>query len=386
MIEILINTNKTKIKYLLALSLLFSLWSANTFGITIKDIDFDVGDDATSLVLYVNSICKFTVETESSSRLVLHIPDGQVSKSVELEGTGKSLIHSYSFSKSGDELLITINLCDGATNYKGYVRKNPQAIVFTIFGKPKTDYTNVEPKVVDPDKTLEVDTIVIDPGHGGHFTGAVGPEGTMEKDVNLDISLILKRMLEDELGMKVYLTREKDDHVTLKGRTDLANEVKADLFISVHNNAYYKRSAHGTETFFLAESSTDYERTVALRENEDFIIEDPSLDMSKLDDLTMILAQLTQNEFLQESSELAELVQEAMVKKLKLTDRGVKQAPFYVLVGSYCPAILVEIAFISNYDEEQLLLDPNFQNKAARAIFEGIKEYKKRQEKRLGLD
>lgn len=376
-----IDSVKTTI-YILAVLMIYQVCLA----FVVEGVDFETGADYTSIILETSEYTKFTVDVLSSTKLVLHIPGATLSGGMDSKGSGQSLIRDYSLRESGDELLVQLNLKEGATDFKGFCRKEPTSIVFTIYGKVEGDDFQEVVKDVNPDKTLEVDTIVIDPGHGGHFTGAVGPCGTMEKDVNLDISLILKRMLEDELGMDVYLTRDCDEHVTLKGRTDLANQVKADLFISIHNNAFHLRKAHGTETFFLAESSTDYERTVALRENEDFVLEDPTLDASKMDDLTFILAQITQNEFLQESSELAELVQEAMIDKLKLTDRGVKQAPFWVLVYSYCPAILVEIAFISNPDEEQLLLDSDFQEDSARAIFEGIKEYKKRQEKRLGLN
>jgi N-acetylmuramoyl-L-alanine amidase len=179
------------------------------------------------------------------------------------------------------------------------------------------------------------------------------------------------------------MTRIDDSHVYMRDRTGLANAVKADLFIDVHNNAVLNAKVGGTESYFLSESRSDWERAATIAENEDFLAENPNFS-ADAGSLNFILSMLAQNEFLQESSELAHLVQESMVRDLGLRDRGVKQAPFYVLVGCSMPSILVEIAFISNSAEEKLLTDPEWQEDAAGAIYKGIKAYKEAYEKNMG--
>jgi len=169
----------------------------------------------------------------------------------------------------------------------------------------------------------------------------------------------------------------------LEDRTGLANAVNADLFIDVHNNAVLNAKVGGTETYFLSESRNDWERAATIAENQDFLAENPNFAADP-GSLNFILSILAQNEYLQESSELAHSCQKQMVKELGLRDRGVKQAPFYVLVGCEMPSILVEIAFISNAAEEKLLTDPAWQRKAAEAIFAGIKAYKEAYEKNMG--
>lgn len=355
-------------------------------------------DDFDALIITLNQESEFGLGSTSSGGLRLSVADCILGDSVPEQGGGAGLIAGYSVSYYQDVLYMDISLIEGAGKYKGYLLSDPARIVIKIFPKGEVftgDYpSNIsteenvykyDPKEIIPDNDLAINTICIDPGHGGRFSGAVGPTGVMEKDVNLRISLKLKNYLEKELGVTVYLCRYDDSMVYLADRTGLANDVKADLFISIHNNAYYSSKANGTETFFLSESRTDDERAVAVRENEDFLMEDPNLSTSKLSDLEFILAAIAQNEFLEESSELAELVQQALIARLGSTDRGVKQAPFFVLVGCYMPAILVEGLFISNPEEEEKLNDPYWQDLIARAVYEGVAEFKKRQEKRMGI-
>jgi len=352
-----------------------------------------------AIILAINQKTKFALEPTSSGGLRLSIADCDLSASFPTSASGTGLIVGYKTSYYDGTLYIDIALDKRAGEYKGFLLDDPARILIKVFPKEVTSDSedspdisqeeNVykfDPKKIIPDDDLLIDTICIDPGHGGRFTGAVGPSGVEEKEVNLAIALKLKKYLEDKLGLDVYLTRYDDSMVYLADRTGLANYLKADLFISIHNNAYHSPKAHGTETFFLSESRTDEERAVAVRENEDFLLEDPNLSKSTLSDLEMILAAIAQNEFLEESSELAELVQQALIARLDSADRGVKQAPFYVLVGCYMPAILVEGLFVSNAEEEEKLNDPKWQDKIAYAIYEGVAEFKKRQEKRLGLD
>lgn len=226
-------------------------------------------------------------------------------------------------------------------------------------------------------------TIVLDPGHGGKEVGAVGAGGLMEKDVTLAICRRLASLLGSRLGARVVLTRSDDSVVTLDQRTALANQYKADLFLSVHLNASVQRVARGSETYFLSlEASDDLSRAAADRENASAA----SSSSNASSDLKLILWDLAQQEYLTESSRLAEIVQDEMNQATGVVGRGVKQAPFKVLVGATMPAALVEVGFISNPDEEAKLKDETFQTQVAETLLRAVERYKKEYETKLGIN
>jgi N-acetylmuramoyl-L-alanine amidase len=222
--------------------------------------------------------------------------------------------------------------------------------------------------------------IVIDPGHGGEDSGAVGRNGLIEKEVTLDIARKLQNLLQDAKNFPVVLTRDKDELIPLERRAEIANQNQADLFISIHANASKKRSARGSETYFLSAAKNEEARTAAALENSSLRFEQTSDSSRNSSDLDFILMDLVQNEFLTESSDLASIIQKHLKKELTLPDRGVNQAGFVVLNTVYMPAVLVETAFISNPEEEALLKSDSFRQKIAQAIFESIMEFKKKYE------
>jgi N-acetylmuramoyl-L-alanine amidase len=213
--------------------------------------------------------------------------------------------------------------------------------------------------------------VVIDAGHGGKDPGAIGPSGIMEKDVVLDIARRLRDLMRQERQWRVTLTRDTDVFIPLEERTALANAKGADLFVSIHANSAERPEAHGIETYFLDLASDEQSMRVAAREN--------ATTVSKVSDLQRILQDLQMTSKRNESSLLAGSVQQALVQVPKGgkngRDLGVKHAPFVVLMGAEMPSILVETGFISNPGEERKLADPKYRGQAARAIFEGIKEY-----------
>jgi len=218
-------------------------------------------------------------------------------------------------------------------------------------------------------------TVVIDPGHGGMETGAKGKFGNLEKDITLAISLKLKALIEKDMGFEVVLTRDRDVDVSIENRSATANNHKAGLFISIHANGSVQRNAAGSETFFLSLNATDEEtRRLAYLENNSSALQN-HIDPSSDDDLMMILWDMAQNAYIKESSRLAELVQGELDAMLGTRNRGIKQAPFKILTGVACPAILVEAAFISNPEEEQKLASDDFQSKVAEAIYRGLARY-----------
>jgi N-acetylmuramoyl-L-alanine amidase len=218
---------------------------------------------------------------------------------------------------------------------------------------------------------LRVGRIVIDAGHGGRDPGARGP-GYWEAALTLDIALRLEKLLTNEPGIEVVLTRRTDDYVGLQERTAIANREDADLFVSIHANASRNRSARGVESYLLNFASTPEAAAVAARENAS-----STLTMSHLNDL---VKQIALNSKLDESRDLAGHVQASLVRKLRAADEGmkdlgVKQAPFVVLVGASMPSVLVEVSFMTHRQEGRLLGTGPYRQRIAEAILDGVRGY-----------
>jgi N-acetylmuramoyl-L-alanine amidase len=224
-------------------------------------------------------------------------------------------------------------------------------------------------------------TIVLDAGHGGHDSGAVGPGGLMEKDLVLDVTRRVAKILEDKLDVKVRLSRDTDNFVALRDRTSFANRERADLFVSIHANAHRVAASEGVEVYFLSSEATDSAaRQAAATENSVMQMEKPANGRgsgSRAEIVKSILWDLAQSGYQAESSRLAETVLDTMTQTLKIPNRGVKQAGFYVLGGAAMPAILVEIGFVTNPKEEKRLKESRYRDEIARAIVSGLTDYKR---------
>jgi N-acetylmuramoyl-L-alanine amidase len=235
---------------------------------------------------------------------------------------------------------------------------------------------------IKPSEPSGIRTIVIDPGHGGKDMGAAGPGGLMEKDITLAVARKLSAALQTKINARVVLTRDDDTLVSLDQRTAVANQYHADLFLSVHMNAAVVKGAKGSETYFLSlEASDEVARRAAESENA-------STSASKANpsaDLKLILWDLAQQEYLQESSRFAQDIQEEMNRATGVQNRGVKQAPFKVLVGATMPAALVEVGFITNPAEEDKLKSDDFQDMMVEALVRAVERYKTDYETRIGL-
>jgi N-acetylmuramoyl-L-alanine amidase len=219
--------------------------------------------------------------------------------------------------------------------------------------------------------------IVIDPGHGGHDPGAVGPSGIYEKDVVLDIALKVKEILMANPLNEVFLTRETDRFISLEERTAIANRKNADFFVSIHANASPVRRVKGIETYLLNWANNEEAMRVAARENKISLKKMREMN-GRMDTLGMILNDLSRDNKRDESIELAHYIQKSMIstlnneRNLKSVDLGVKQALFYVLFGAKMPSVLVEVSFISNPQEEQLLSNESYRRQIAKAIAKGL--------------
>lgn len=233
---------------------------------------------------------------------------------------------------------------------------------------PKSDGTRSLTRTLG----LKIGRIVIDPGHGGHDTGTVGPSGLQEKDLVLDIAMRLKSLIEERLEGEVILTRTDDVFVPLEERTAMANQTQADLFISIHANSSRNRKVSGVETFFLNFANSPGVEEIAAREN--------ASSKKTVFELQDLVQKITLNEKVDESKEFAQIVQKTVSSSLYKPktphrDRGVKQAPFIVLIGANMPSILSEISFVSNPLDEKLLKSSSYRQKIAEALCEGIASY-----------
>jgi N-acetylmuramoyl-L-alanine amidase len=279
---------------------------------------------------------------------------------------------------SGSDLRILLTATDIVGD--AYRLESPPRIVLDFRkGTAPAQGTPQLPVPSTPREAPGIRTIVIDPGHGGREVGAVGPNGLLEKDITLTIARKLAAALSGKVGARVVLTREDDSVVSLDQRTALANQYKADLFLSVHLNAAGRKDAKGSETYFLSlEASDELARKAAESEN---VTSSPNPTA----DLNLILWDLAQNAYHEESSRFAQSIQEEMNAATAVANRGVKQAPFKVLVGATMPAALVEVGFISNPEEEARLQTDAFQTLMVEALTRAVQRYKTDYETRIGL-
>jgi N-acetylmuramoyl-L-alanine amidase len=220
---------------------------------------------------------------------------------------------------------------------------------------------------------LKIGRIVIDAGHGGHDTGTIGPSGLMEKDLCLDVALRLGKIIQQRLpSAEVLFTRDDDTFIPLERRTEIANEAKADLFISVHANSSQDRQARGIETYYLNFTGSSDAMEVASREN--------ALSENGVHDLQDIVTKIARSEKIEESRDLATLVQDSLSKRMESINRGdrnrgVRKAPFVVLIGADMPSVLAEISFLSNPSDEKWLKIPDNRQRVADGLYRGIENY-----------
>lgn len=284
-------------------------------------------------------------------------------------------------ARAGQYTLDTVRVVIDINSFEDYdifSLPHPFRIVIDVRGKPAAKA--VTPDIARPDAAslakqlaLGVGRVIIDAGHGGKDHGAPGyVKGVHEKQIVLAMARKLADKIRSEIGCEVIMTRSTDTYLTLEERTGIANMKKGDLFISIHANAAINRTAFGIETYFLNLTTDDESISVAAREN--------ATSAKNISELQTILNDLMQNAKINESSRLATYVQKELCGHLekkynRINNKGVKQAPFYVLMGAQMPAILVETAFISNKMECQRLMDPKYQEAVCDGIVKGVRKY-----------
>lgn len=364
-------------------------------------ISVDDHEDFSRLLIESSFPLQSTLE-KNGPYLVVKIRAEEEDYLVQRNSFKSPRIQNLGWSKGVDNCILTVKVSDSDFRYESETRKDPHQLIIDIrlikemlqLHDPADDVgRKPEPKARprsggaatedDPASSGEpagaapegLRTIVIDPGHGGLEVGAKGKFGTLEKDLTLDIALKLRSIIEKNLSYRVVLTRDKDIDVSLENRAATVNNNRGYVFLSLHVNGYFRKEASGSETYFLGLNATDEEaRRMAYFENNSAAMEQ-RIQSEAEDDIMMILWDMAQTAYIQKSSQLAENIQKELNALLGTVNRGIKQAPFKVLTGVACPAVLVEVAFLSNPIEEKKLITEDFQNNVAMAVYRGLANF-----------
>jgi len=340
--------------------------------------------DADNEVSYAHRLLKKDAAINKPQRLYVDLNNSRLGKDIKkhILIDDNLLMDTRAGQFSSNQVRVVVDIKSFRT-YKIFSLKNPFRIVIDVWGKDPSPTPSVAITDTKGDKipagalakqlSLRVRRIVIDPGHGGRDYGAPGYlKGVYEKNISLKVARRLANKIRKKLDCEVIMTRNSDRNLSLEERTAIANTKNADLFISIHTNASRDRRAYGIETFFLNLATDNDAILVAAREN--------ATSTKNISDLQSILSDLMQNAKINESSRLAVHVQESLKDHLKkhysrIKSKGVKQAPFYVLLGAQMPAILIETSFISNSRECKRLVNEKYQDRMCDAIVNGIQAY-----------
>ncbi|UCB49330.1 MAG: N-acetylmuramoyl-L-alanine amidase [Deltaproteobacteria bacterium] len=361
-------------------------WSTPTYTRVVIDLERSVK--------YTSNVLKKDPAHKKPRRLYVDLESARVSadmdSSIPIEGGLLHRARAGQFTK--DRVRVVLDI-DSINTHKIFHLYDPFRIVVDVRGdeeqevksksslrsrkrrtKRESEKARSSGKTVSLARQLGlgVERIVIDPGHGGKDPGTYIKGGFKEKNIVLSLAKVLARKIEQRLDCEAILTRDSDVFLPLERRTAFANMKKADLFISLHVNSYKQKGVHGLETYFLNLATDARAVMVAAREN--------ATSEKNISDLQKILNDLMLNTKISESSRLAREVQEGMIAKSKrkysgVRDLGVKQAPFYVLIGAEMPAILVETGFITNPKERSRLVNKKYQENLAEGIASGIEQY-----------
>ena len=297
-------------------------------------------------------------------------------------GLSRGVVRRIESDQIGKTAQVAFKLGKEVISHEWYQSLDPNEIVITL----RTPLGKVDEYIEDVKERWRLDIVVLDAGHGGKDPGSQGKYGTKEKDVVLDITKRVGRLLEKNAGIKVVYTRDEDVWVPIIDRTKMANDANGKLFISVHANSNPNRKIQGFETYLLRPGKTEDAIEVASRENAVIKLEEKTGQYDNLTGENLIMATMAQSMFMKESEDLAAIIQMELDKRLNTPNRGVKQAGFYVLIGASMPNVLVEVGFISNPAEEKKLKQAVHKQRIAESIYEGIKHFKYSREKLLAGD
>jgi N-acetylmuramoyl-L-alanine amidase len=366
--------NKSAFTYGITLILFFLATSSLAFEkIDVKGIRFWSSPGYTRIVVDLSKPAEFSTNRLSDpERIYFDIKNSRLKKEIKTTlPVGDGLLKAVRAGQFDTQTVRVVLDLEKIKEFTSFILDDPTRLVIDVNG------AEIAKK---PETPVVRRRVVIDPGHGGHDSGAVGPRGLYEKDVVLDIALKLKKILLADPFNEVFLTRETDRFISLEERTAMANRKNADFFVSIHANANTVRRVKGIETYLLNWTNDEEAMRVAARENKISLKKMREMHR-QMDTLGMILNDLSRDSKRNDSIKLANYIQQSMITTLnnesnyQRIDLGVKQALFYVLFGARMPSVLVEVSFISNPQEEKLLSDESYRMQIAKAIAKGLNTY-----------
>jgi len=308
----------------------------------------------------------------------LTVSGGIVDTTTINTGLRRGVVKQIESDQIGKTAQVAFKLGSQVISHEWYQSLDPNEIVIVL----RTPLGKLDEHIEDVKERWRLDTVVLDAGHGGKDPGSMGKYGTKEKDVVLDITNRIGKILEKS-GIKVVYTRQEDVFIPLIDRTKMANDANGKLFVSIHANSNPNRKVQGFETYLLRPGKSEDAIEVASRENSVIKLEEKTDQYENLTGENLIMATMAQSMFMKESEDLASIIQMELDKKLETPNRGVKQAGFYVLIGASMPNVLVEVGYLSNPSEEKKLKRADHKQQIAEAIVNGIKHFKSSREKLL---
>ncbi len=337
----------------------------------VSDIRFQSAPEFTRVVMELSGSVKYEIgRLEDPDRIYVDIQTAVITPAKQTITINDKAINTIRAAQFDEDTVRVVLDVKQIQNYDISYLKDPDRLVVDVYGSdaaatPPSD--RQEPTPLVKQLGLKVRTIVIDPGHGGKDPGAVSKSGAYEKSIVLDVAKRFRKLLESKDAYRVLLTRETDVFIPLGERTTFANEKDADIFISIHINSWERREAQGIETYYLSLASDEEARATAALEN--------ASAGKTISDLSGMLRHILRGAKVDESRELARTIQSRLCYRTGANDRGVKRAPFIVLIGAKAPSVLVELGFMSNNQDENRLRSDEYKEKLARALMEAVEAY-----------
>jgi N-acetylmuramoyl-L-alanine amidase len=389
-------------------------WDAGKNGIispavasAVTNITFEERAQGTLIRILLTEPLTYRHELSQYNWLSIVFPGGSLSRSIGFSAPPSGMVLDSRFIQRQGEVQLSFRIAEDMESYNISKAEDSDDLLISLRRKrplasttrPNTSPRAIEdaidsivPKPVVPtfnEDEWRIDTVVIDPGHGGKDSGALGPKGTKEKDVVLAVAKELNKLCTERGELDAVMTRTGDTFVSLYQRAVIAKRSNGKLFVSIHSNASKSRDARGMEVFFLSAAKTEDARMVAERENASVSYEDnPAASRRMLNESSLlndIERDMASNVFLKESQDMCSVLIDTTVPVTRQDNRGIKQAGFYVLAGTLpsMPSILFEIGFISNPEEERMLNRISYQKRLAQAMYDAIIKFKSRHERGL---
>jgi len=361
---------------------------------SIEKITFENREGGTLIRIALAEPLQYYEKFAGNNWLNIRFQDGTYDPNNIFENAPTGLVEEISHFQHEGEAYFSFKVSNETGNYSIAKISSPEELLVSLRNKKTGAGAASVPLVLD-NKPLEpsvnrelwtIDTVVIDPGHGGKDPGAIGPGGTKEKDIVLAVARELKKITDKHGEFRAVLTRDRDVFLPLKQRAAIADSANGKLFISIHANAHPNKRVSGMEIYFLSVAKTESAKRVADLENKAIEFEDnPEYYTKNLTVLRNILMDMRSNVYLKESQDMCKLMLDSCVTSTKQSSRGVKQAGFYVMLGTQAlmPSILFELGYISNPDEEKLLRRVSHQKRIAEAMYQAIIAFKKLAERDL---